>query len=79
VSGSSKIPTIIYYDPRGSVRAVGAEAIKDGVLEVATDNGWIKSEWCVDSSERSFRTLTLKYLSTGSSSTFGLGHDLRNT
>lgn len=45
VTGSSKIPTIIYYDPRGSVRAVGAEAIKDGVLELATDNGWVKAEW----------------------------------
>lgn len=54
MTASSKIPTVIYYDSRGSVRAVGAEAIKDGVLEMATDNGWTKAEWCVDSLKQSF-------------------------
>jgi hypothetical protein len=53
VTGSSKIPTIIYYDSRGSVRAVGAEAVKDGILEMAMENGWTKADWCVDSSEQS--------------------------
>ena len=43
--GSSKIPTIIYYDQEGKVRAVGAEAIREGIEEEAEDGGWVKAEW----------------------------------
>ena len=46
ISGASKIPTIIYYDKNGQVKAVGAEATKDGIYETAMDQGWIKAEWC---------------------------------
>jgi len=45
ISGASKIPTIIYYDPEGKVRAVGAEATRDGIFEEAMEGGWVKSEW----------------------------------
>ncbi|KAF8962417.1 hypothetical protein BDZ97DRAFT_2022504 [Flammula alnicola] len=45
ISGASKIPTIIYYDPVGKVRAVGAEAMRDGIVEAAEDGKWIKAEW----------------------------------
>lgn len=45
ISGASKIPSIIYYDKTGKVRAVGAEAISDEVCERADDEGWVKSEW----------------------------------
>jgi len=45
ISGASKIPTIIYYDPEGNVRAVGAEATRDGIFEEAMEGGWVKSEW----------------------------------
>jgi len=45
ISGASKIPTIIYYDKNGQVKAVGAEATKDGIYENAMDQGWVKAEW----------------------------------
>ncbi|RXW14414.1 hypothetical protein EST38_g11441 [Candolleomyces aberdarensis] len=45
ISGSSKIPTVIYYDKVGNVRAVGAEAMREGIHETASDEGWVKTEW----------------------------------
>ncbi|KAF8873975.1 hypothetical protein CPB84DRAFT_1817940 [Gymnopilus junonius] len=45
VSGASKIPTIMYYDRTGKVRAVGAEATIDGIYETAEEEQWIKAEW----------------------------------
>jgi hypothetical protein len=45
ISGASKIPTVIYYDLRGNVRAVGAEAVKEGIYEEAEDENWVKAEW----------------------------------
>ncbi|KAF8805122.1 hypothetical protein BYT27DRAFT_7258239 [Phlegmacium glaucopus] len=41
----SKIPTVIYYDQNGTVRAVGAEAMKESIYEVAEDENWVKAEW----------------------------------
>jgi hypothetical protein len=43
--GSSKIPTIIYYDQQGKVCAVGAEAVREGIEEEAEDGNWVKAEW----------------------------------
>ena len=45
VSGASKIPTVIYYDLSGKVRAVGAEAMKESIYLVADDQKWVKAEW----------------------------------
>ena len=45
ISGASKIPTVIYYDWTGKVRAAGAEAMKDGIYEIAKVENWIKAEW----------------------------------
>ncbi|KAF8805120.1 hypothetical protein BYT27DRAFT_7243300 [Phlegmacium glaucopus] len=45
ISGASKIPTVIYYDQNGKVKAVGAEAMKEGIFEVAEDENWVKAEW----------------------------------
>ena len=45
ISGASKIPTVIYYDLSGTVRAVGAEAMKEGIYLVADDENWVKAEW----------------------------------
>uniref|UniRef100_A0A8H7Y427 Uncharacterized protein n=1 Tax=Psilocybe cubensis TaxID=181762 RepID=A0A8H7Y427_PSICU len=45
ISGASKIPTIIYYDQQGKVRAVGAEATREGIFEEAEDGDWVKAEW----------------------------------
>ena len=47
VSGSSKIPTVLYYDKNGAVRAVGAETLTEGIFEMAEEGGWIKVEWFV--------------------------------
>ena len=33
VGGGSKIPSILYYDRQGAVRAVGAEALQDHIIE----------------------------------------------
>ncbi|KDR71212.1 hypothetical protein GALMADRAFT_75189 [Galerina marginata CBS 339.88] len=43
--GSSKIPTVIYYDRSGKVRAVGAEAEEEQVSEISQEENWIKAEW----------------------------------
>jgi len=43
----AKIPTVIYYDRAGKVRAVGAEAMKDGIFETAEEEDWIKAEWYI--------------------------------
>ncbi|OAX34644.1 hypothetical protein K503DRAFT_803418 [Rhizopogon vinicolor AM-OR11-026] len=45
VGGDSKIPSIIYYDLQGVVRAVGAEALQERIIERAKDDGWVKLEW----------------------------------
>jgi molecular chaperone DnaK (HSP70) len=45
VGGDSKIPSVIYYDKEGKVRAVGAEALQESLLEQAEDEEWIKVEW----------------------------------
>ncbi|KAG2043946.1 hypothetical protein BDR03DRAFT_940321 [Suillus americanus] len=45
VGGDSKIPSILYYDLQGDVRAVGAEALQEHVIEQAEDEGWVKLAW----------------------------------
>ncbi|KAF9025399.1 hypothetical protein BDZ89DRAFT_1182812 [Hymenopellis radicata] len=45
VGGSAKIPSIIYYDNEGNVRAVGAEAVDNAFQDEAEDEGYIKAEW----------------------------------
>ncbi|KAI5116123.1 hypothetical protein M0805_004503 [Coniferiporia weirii] len=44
-SGSSKIPSILYYDRQGLLRAAGAEALLDKNVEKAEDEEWTKVEW----------------------------------
>ncbi|KAI0734053.1 hypothetical protein C8Q72DRAFT_771544 [Fomitopsis betulina] len=41
----TKIPSVLFYDEDGEVRAVGAEAVSDGTELEALDNGWIRAEW----------------------------------
>jgi hypothetical protein len=36
---------VIYYDRSGKVRAVGAEAMKESISEIAQDESWMKAEW----------------------------------
>ncbi|KAG2063017.1 hypothetical protein BDR04DRAFT_1111856 [Suillus decipiens] len=45
VGGDSKIPSILYYDRQGDVRAVGAEALQQHIIEQAEDEGWVKLAW----------------------------------
>jgi molecular chaperone DnaK (HSP70) len=47
VGGDSKIPSILYYDQDGELRAVGAEALQEHIIEEAEDHGWIKLEWSI--------------------------------
>ena len=47
MGGSSKIPTILYYDQQGNVRAAGDEANGEGIEQVAEEKEWSKAEWCV--------------------------------
>ncbi|KAK7032185.1 hypothetical protein VNI00_013359 [Paramarasmius palmivorus] len=43
--GDSKIPSVIWYDQDGNVRAVGSEAADEAFLELADDEDFIKVEW----------------------------------
>ncbi|KAI5897240.1 uncharacterized protein SCHCODRAFT_01111076 [Schizophyllum commune H4-8] len=43
--GDSKIPTIILYDTKGNIRAVGAETLEEETILRAADEGWTRSEW----------------------------------
>jgi hypothetical protein len=45
VGGDSKIPTILYYDNNGLLKACGAEALDPGLTIAAEAEGWIKTEW----------------------------------
>ena len=38
----------MYYDNKGNVVAAGAEAMKEGMYEIAQDEEWVKTEWHVD-------------------------------
>ncbi|KAK0434121.1 hypothetical protein EV421DRAFT_1993196 [Armillaria borealis] len=40
--GDAKIPTIMYYDKSGKVRAAGAEALDESLVATAEDEGWVK-------------------------------------
>jgi hypothetical protein len=43
--GNAKVPSILYYDTSGNVKAVGSEALRRNVIEEAEENGWAKAEW----------------------------------
>ena len=45
IGGDAKIPSVIYYDQQGNVRAVGAETLLDNNIELAMDENWVKVEW----------------------------------
>ncbi|KAK0434130.1 hypothetical protein EV421DRAFT_1356533 [Armillaria borealis] len=40
--GDAKIPTILYYDQSGDLKAAGAEALDENVIRSAEDEGWVK-------------------------------------
>ncbi|KAI6108537.1 hypothetical protein EV401DRAFT_2116788 [Pisolithus croceorrhizus] len=45
VGGSNKIPSTMYYDKEGRVRAVGAETEQSHVVEKAGKDEWVRLEW----------------------------------
>jgi hypothetical protein len=44
VAGSYKIPSIMYYDQDGNMKAGGAEAEGNAMVDLAEDYGWTKAE-----------------------------------
>jgi len=59
VAGNSKIPSIIYYDKRGEMKAAGAEADSSSIQALAEDEGWTKAELYIPLSIPLESTLTL--------------------
>lgn len=45
--GDLKIPSILYYDRQGNLKAIGAEAAQPSIADQAEDKGWVKVEWHV--------------------------------
>jgi len=43
--GNAKIPSVLYYDKCGKVRAAGADTERDGMDIIAEDEKWDKAEW----------------------------------
>ncbi|KIK58160.1 hypothetical protein GYMLUDRAFT_228044, partial [Collybiopsis luxurians FD-317 M1] len=43
--GASKIPSVLYYDSTGKVRAIGAETLLESTIEAAEEEKWHKVEW----------------------------------
>ena len=45
-SSSTKVPSVLYYDLQGHLRASGAEINDPELAFMASDEGWIVVEWC---------------------------------
>ena len=45
VGGDNKIPSILYYDRQGAVKAVGAETLQQHIIDQAEEENWDKLEW----------------------------------
>ncbi|KIJ14488.1 hypothetical protein PAXINDRAFT_79056 [Paxillus involutus ATCC 200175] len=45
VKGDNMIPSILYYDQQGVVRAIGAETSQPHIIEQAEEENWVKLEW----------------------------------
>ena len=43
----ARVPSLLYYDKSGAVRAVGAEALTQDMIQSAKTEGWMKVEWLV--------------------------------
>ncbi|KAI9572586.1 hypothetical protein HD554DRAFT_2202484 [Boletus coccyginus] len=44
-SRDAKVPSLLYYDRNGNVRAAGAEVLTESVIESALTEEWTKAEW----------------------------------
>ena len=45
--GNSDVPSILYYDKSGNVKAAGAEALLESVVDTALTEGWVMAEGLV--------------------------------
>ena len=45
--GDCKIPSILWYDRQGTIRAIGAEARISHVEGQAVEEGWVLSKWSI--------------------------------
>jgi len=52
IAGASKVPSIIYYDKKGQVRAIGAEAVKDGIEEEAIEGRMVQASLEIQTHKR---------------------------
>jgi len=43
ISHASKIPTVIYCDRAGNLKAVGAQAVQDGIYRLSRTEIWVKA------------------------------------
>jgi hypothetical protein len=59
--GDAKVPSLLYYDSTGNVRAAGAEVLTESVLEDALNNEWTKAEWLVIKDVKAFVELLLTH------------------
>lgn len=47
VGGDARVPSLLYYDRSGNVRAAGYEALTESTIKIAPIEGWVKAEWLV--------------------------------
>ena len=43
----TKVPSVVYYDKSGALRAAGAEVLAQDIVEAALSEGWTRAEWLV--------------------------------
>ncbi|KAN0086229.1 hypothetical protein V8E55_007363, partial [Tylopilus felleus] len=41
----TKVPSILFYDKSGTVRAAGAKVLSSDIIQTAQTEGWTKAEW----------------------------------
>lgn len=64
---SSKVPSVLYYDQSGQLRAVGSETTSSEILKQAREEAWLKVTWYVPVYYCTWRTASLIPCSKGSS------------
>ena len=61
IGGDAKVPSLLYYDEAGNVRAAGAEVLTENVLEAALTEEWTKGERFVINDVKAFVELILTH------------------
>lgn len=69
IGGDSRIPSLMYYDKTGSLRAVGAETQQKHNVELAANERWTRLEWCGYLQSVAF-VIDVRHRVAGGSSTF---------